>query len=118
LRQWTLYLRILEINELTEYRSDGKTILQYKTREDYDGTQERINFMYHQMVGAGQSLSIALSQRKYHRIIKWLRELNEFANTKKSLVVDMFPAKLILSLLEDENQEILFLLRNDSAKIP
>jgi hypothetical protein len=59
LRQWTLYLRILEINELTEYRPDGKTVLQYKTREEYDGTQERINFMYHQVVGVGKSLGIA-----------------------------------------------------------
>ena len=33
LRQWTLYLRVLEINELTEYRADGKINLQYKTRE-------------------------------------------------------------------------------------
>ena len=61
LRQWTLYLRILEINELTEYRPDGKIMLQqHKTREEnYDGTQERINFMYSQLVGVGQSLSIA-----------------------------------------------------------
>jgi hypothetical protein len=55
---------------------------------------------------------------KYHRMIKWLRELHEFGNTKKTLVVDMFPTKLILTLLEDANQEILSLLRDDSAKIP
>ncbi len=52
-------MRILEINELTEYRPDGKTVLQYKTREEYDGTQERINFMFHQVVGVGKSLGIA-----------------------------------------------------------
>ena len=51
-------------------------------------------------------------------MIKGLRELQEFAQTKKTLVVDMFPAKLILTLLEDANQEILILLRVDSAKIP
>jgi hypothetical protein len=55
---------------------------------------------------------------RYQRMIKWLRELHEFGNTKKTLVVDMIPAKLILTLLEDANQEILSLLRDDSAKIP
>ena len=118
LRQWTLYLRVLEINELTEYRADGKINLQYKTREKYDGTQDRINFMYRQVVGVGKSLSVAESQMRYQRMIKGLRELQEFAQTKKTLVVDMFPTKLILTLLEDANQEILILLRVDSAKIP
>ena len=118
LRQWILYLRVLEINELTEYRADGKTNLQYKTREEYDGTQERINFMYRQVVSDGKSPIIAESQMRYQRMIKCLRELQEFAQTKKTLVVDMFPAKLILTLLEDANQEILILLRVDSGKIP
>ena len=38
LKQCMLYLRILEINELTEYRSDGTATLQYKPREEYKGT--------------------------------------------------------------------------------
>jgi len=74
--------------------------------------------MYRQVVGVGKSLSVAESQMRYQRMIKGLRELQEFAQTKKTLVVDMFPAKLILTLLEDANQEILILLRVDSAKIP
>jgi len=74
--------------------------------------------MYSQLVGDGKSPSVAESQMRYQRMIKGLRELQEFAQTKKTLVVDMFPAKLILTLLEDANQEILILLRVDSAKIP
>lgn len=51
-------------------------------------------------------------------MINWLRELHEFGNTKKTSVVDVFPVKIILSLLEDANQEILSLLRNEAAKLP
>ena len=50
LRQWTLYLRILEINELVEYTAEGRALLAYKPLDEYRGTQERIDFIYRAMI--------------------------------------------------------------------
>jgi len=65
-------LRILEINELVEYTAEGKAYLSFKSKEEYNGTQERIDFMYRAMLGSGNPLSIVQSEKKYHRLRNWL----------------------------------------------
>jgi len=103
LRQWTLYLRILEVNELVEYTADGKALLAYKPVEEYRGTQERIDYMYRAMIAASKPLSIVQSDKKYHRLRNWLKQVIELAEMKKYEVVKMFPRGLVLSLLDQQH---------------
>jgi hypothetical protein len=65
LRQWTLFLRVIELNELIDYNQEGESF--YIKPADNE-IQERINFMYKYLLNLRNSARLQSSNKHFTKL--------------------------------------------------